>query len=208
MLARNGWSTATELEALRGLPPGYPLDAVLLVYNVNDMAELIPEWRGTLDRIYRGHREEGFLVRHSFLVNTLHYRRLVRDTPELARYYGLLRASYDSPLFERQQRLFAEFAAECRRRAVPCGVVTFPLLHELGAAYPYRSAHARLAAAWRDLGVPHLDLLPAFAGRAPRDLVVSRWDSHPNEAAHRVAAAAIAPFLDALLAETTPPAMR
>ena len=55
---------------------------------------------------------------------------------------------------------------------------------------------------WREEGVPHLDLLDTFDGRDPSDLVVGRFDAHPNEEGHRIAAEAILPWLDGILAET------
>ena len=49
---------------------------------------------------------------------------------------------------------------------------------------------------WERLSVPHLDLLDVFEGEPPEDLVVNPYDAHPNEHAHRLAAAAILRFLD------------
>jgi hypothetical protein len=50
------------------------------------------------------------------------------------------------------------------------------------------------------MGVPVLDLLPAFQGRKAKDLWVSPGDHHPNERAHAIAANEIGRFLEELLA--------
>jgi hypothetical protein len=45
------------------------------------------------------------------------------------------------------------------------------------------------------MGVPHLDLLPVYVDYADAELVVNRFDAHPNEFAHSLAAEAIGRFL-------------
>ena len=48
--------------------------------------------------------------------------------------------------------------------------------------------------------MPHLDLLPVYKGLPPKKLVVNRFDSHPNQYAYAMAAAAIDKFLQEQLA--------
>lgn len=50
----------------------------------------------------------------------------------------------------------------------------------------------------------HVDLLPAFERHPARSLQVGILDAHPNELAHRLAAAEIAPALSKLVG-TLPP---
>jgi hypothetical protein len=74
-------------------------------------------------------------------------------------------------------------------------VVTFPFLHAIGKDYPYKGIHQQLDNMWKELEVPHLDLLPVFADQPPSELVVSTRDAHPNERSHALAADAITEFL-------------
>ena len=74
-------------------------------------------------------------------------------------------------------------------------VVTFPYLDQLGPNYPFRAVHRQLDQFWKDLGVPHLDLLPVYERNLERALVVNRFDAHPNELAHGIAAEAMDDFL-------------
>jgi len=84
--------------------------------------------------------------------------------------------------------------------------VTFPFLHALGPNYPYQFVHDQLDAFWRREGVPHLDLLPVFQNRSPRDVTVNRFDAHPNELANELVARAINEFLSAQMKTNPPPA--
>jgi hypothetical protein len=83
--------------------------------------------------------------------------------------------------------------------------VTFPFVHNLGPDYQYRRVHERLDEAWRDLEVPHLDLLSAFEAHPSANLVVNPRDAHPNERAHAIAAKPIAAFIEANLPDSPPP---
>ena len=75
-------------------------------------------------------------------------------------------------------------------------VVTFPFLQNLGPNYPYADVHEKLNAFWTDQGIPHLDLLETYKPFKPSQLVVGKYDAHPNEFAHKKAAEAIDGFLD------------
>jgi hypothetical protein len=83
-------------------------------------------------------------------------------------------------------------------------IALWPLLVDLGPAYPFADVHAsvhRFAAA---AGVPCLDLRPALAAHTASSLWVHEVDHHPNETAHRLAAEALAPVVMGLL-EHAPP---
>lgn len=196
VLARNGLDTGAELDALRdAFARGYRSDDVVLVYCPNDLGDLMPQWRAVIDRLYAEFADAGFLVHHSYGVNQLYFRLLAWRTPQLAGYYPELVAAYAGPEWHLQTQRLAELVDMVRSHGARPWVVTFPFIQTLGAADPFSPAYGRLDALWRSLGVPHLDLRPAFAGFAPDALVVNRNDAHPNERAHALAASAIARFL-------------
>jgi len=74
-------------------------------------------------------------------------------------------------------------------------VAVFPELIDLDASYPFRDIHAVVMEACKELGIPAVDLLPAFLGHRARDLWVHETDHHPNEAGHAIAEQAIEQFL-------------
>lgn len=196
-LAFRGLETPHQTDAiLEFVEEGYEFDTIVLVYCLNDISMAHPLREERLDRVYRGTREQGFLVRHSWAINTLYYRYHARSDPQLMGFYSFVQDHYTGPVWHTQEQILDEFLRAARGSARRVVVVTFPFLHALGDDYAYRPAHEALGRFWKDRGVAHLDLLPVFIDRDPADLVVNRYDAHPNEAAHALAAEAILSFLD------------
>lgn len=196
VLAQPGWDTGGQLELLDFIEEsGYELDIVVLVYCLNDIADIIPEWREILDRVYDA-PEPGFLVQHSFLLNTMNGRIRAAREPEVADYYGFVRAGYEGPLWNRQKERLLEIHDRVTAAGGRLLVVTFPFLHALGDDYGFLEVHHQLGEFWREQEVPHLDLLSTYAALPPEDLVVNAHDVHPNERAHALAADAMMEFLD------------
>ena len=82
------------------------------------------------------------------------------------------------------------FVSHCARAGVPMGIVLFPLLGERWPAYSLAFLHDRVLGMCSRLGIPCLDLTPAyepFAGQVEK-LWVNRFDHHPSAVAHRLAA--------------------
>jgi lysophospholipase L1-like esterase len=194
VLAELGRDTGAEIKLVRDLiRTGYEFDTIVLVYCLNDINDLVAETGSSSDP--RPEAKPGFLVRHSYLINTYYFRFRIRWDPSLSGYYDSLRSAYDGALWEEHARRLRSLTELCR--AAPGGflVVTFPFLHSLGPEYAYRPVHEKLARFWQDLDVAYLDLLSAFDERRGETLTVNRYDAHPNARAHAVAAEAIAEFL-------------
>jgi hypothetical protein len=97
----------------------------------------------------------------------------------------------DEAVWARQRGRFLRIAQVCRAGGAPLDVVVFPFFSDWGPTYRFDECHERVVAAWRDLGVKVLDLRDAYEGAPGADLVVSRFDGHPNERAHDLAARAV-----------------
>jgi len=98
----------------------------------------------------------------------------------------------------RSREAFLWMAEQCRAASVRFAVVTFPLMHRLDD-YPLGEITEAVAAAARLAHVPHLDLLPGFAGQDASTLWAHPAERHPNARAHAIAAERIAPFVVELL---------
>jgi len=90
---------------------------------------------------------------------------------------------------------FEHAAALAHTHGFTLGVAIFPELIDLGDDYPFEAIHRFVAGECREIGLPVLDLLPAFRGRHDRKLWVHPTDHHPNRRAHRIAAEAMLPFV-------------
>jgi hypothetical protein len=202
VFSSNGWDTGEELTCLRNLIQlnNYELDLVILIYNLNDIADIVPEWQDNLRRIYGG-PEPGFLVKHSYLFNTVYYWRKAARDPDVSNYYQFVQQAYFGPLWAEQKKRLKNIRDFVEARQGRLLVVTFPFIHLLGVSYPYTSIHEKLDNLWKELHVSHLDLFRAFKNCRAGDLVVNRRDAHPNERAHEIAANAILSFLEKCVKE-------
>lgn len=170
-------SQQVALFAARGLE--LAPDRVVLFYFVND-AEPTPS------------RSRWAFLGHSRLATFLWSRvhaAASRLSPARS-FVGYYRGLYgdDQPGWRETRRALVELTELCRQEEIGLQVVLLPELHEL-ADYPFAAEHARVAAVLERLGVPTLDLAPAFGGvEDPRRLWVAADDAHPNARAHRLIA--------------------
>ena len=206
VIARAGADTGHELWTLHSLASqAYQLDLVILVYCLNDLSDIVPEWQQIMDRIYDSPKPNYF-VQHSYLLNTWYYRWRSGQDPDVSNYYQFVRENYLGQVWKEQQRRLSTLQHEVETAGGRLLVVTFPFLHALSSEYAYEEVHQILDSFWKKQGVPHLDLLNTFAAHAPNEVTVNRYDAHPNEAAHAAAATAILDFLkhEAGLSEGNP----
>ncbi len=205
VLASPGWDTGRELEIMEIYSDqDSQIDVVALIYCLNDIADIVPEWQDILHRIYAA-STPGFWVQNSYLFNTLYYRWKVPRDPDTSSYYDFVLKNYEGAVWENQKRRLQTLRDFVDAQGGQLVVVTFPFVHNLGPDYQYRRVHARLDEVWRDLKVPHLDLLKVFEADPTAELVVNSYDAHPNERAHAIAAESIATFIDEQLPNLKPP---
>lgn len=196
VLAKFGLDTAEEINLLKAdVAKGYNLDNVVLVYCLNDIADLFPDWHETMDAVYADVKNAGWLRRHSFFLDILHHRYKAARDPVISNYYFFVRDAYNGRLWELQQMRLKALKAAVETNGGRLLVVTFPFMQSLGKDYAYREAHHELSKFWSELDVPHLDLLNCYSNLSAEHLVVSRFDAHPNELANSIAAENIEAFL-------------
>ena len=199
VLARCGWDTGHELaDLMAAVDGGYPLDLLVLVYCLNDLSDIAPDWQRVNRRIYAS-SEPGYFVTHSYFFNTLYFRWKSARDQDVSNYYHFVLDNYRGPVWEQQKLRLKLLRDKIDSRGGRLLVVTFPFMHALGPDYEYRQVHERLDRCWKELNVPHLDLLDIYESHSPGELTVNRYDAHPNELAHRMAAESISAFLDKYL---------
>ena len=109
VLAKLGWDTGAELRELQQYQrDGYRFDSVVLVYCLNDVADLFPEWAATIQHINVEANNGNWLRRHSFFVDILYHRYKAAHDPSIKNYYGFVKQGYQGQIWELQkQRLTA-----------------------------------------------------------------------------------------------------
>lgn len=196
MFANLGLDTDSELQLLEmNLPRGYQLDLVVLVYCLNDVADLLPEWMNAVTSLFADRNSSGWFVRNSYFINTIYYRLKVVRSPYTRGYYDFIGEGYRGPVWERQKQQLTAFRDLVAAHGGRLLVVTFPFLNAVGPHYKFQFVHDQLNGFWRELKVPHLDLLPIYKNLPPDKITVSRHDAHPNEYAHALATKVIDRFL-------------
>jgi len=197
VLAKLGADTGDELTILKqSLDEGYQLDQVVLVYNLNDVSDIMPEWQASLKRIFADEDKGGWLRRNSYFVDILYHRWKVWHDPTMRQYFDFVLKGYQGPIWETQQQRLITLRNLVQSHGGRLLVVTFPFLHNIGPDYKFYPVHAQLDRFWENANVPNLDLLPVYSNLPPSKLVVNKFDAHPNEFAHALAAKAIDQFLE------------
>lgn len=202
VMARNGLDTKRELALLLSLlkETNYTFNIVVLVYCINDISDSVPEWNNhILGGIYKEYYNQGFLLKNSYLINTFYFRYKGMKDPNISSFYRFVFKYYNGQIWEKQKELLKSINKNIKENNGNNGkllVVTFPFLHALGNNYKYKNIHEKLNDFWIDEGVPHLDLMQIFQSNRNHNLVVNRWDAHPNEFAHKLVSKHIMRFIE------------
>jgi lysophospholipase L1-like esterase len=194
VMAESGWETADHLRELAArLDKGEQLDEVVLVYCLNDIEDILPEYRSVVERVRSSGRS---WLERSFFYSAMHARMALWFEPDLRNHFVTVLGGYNSDrVWQQQAQRLDSLRREVEHKGGRLSVVIFPFLHHLGPEYEYRAVHRQLGEFWHQRGVPTLDLLSVFDDLPTNKIIVNRFDAHPNELAHALAARAIDAFL-------------
>ncbi len=190
--AKPGWSSATELKVLRGVAGGAALDLVIVGYVLNDLDDLVPyppEYWAAIEAVRTPAPAVAFFTRRSLALDFLHARTRLFGRAEFGAYDELMLSAYRNPeVWQRHTQTLREIASVCAKRGTPLLVATFPFFTREWDDYRLGQVHRKLDAFWGEIGVAHVDLLDAYRATPASELGIGRFDSHPNERAHDIAA--------------------
>lgn len=191
--------TAVAAQVATLFEHGYRPRLVVYVWQINDL-ERLDERTWAAATGLSGQRSEHWLIRDTYFFNWFYYRVLL-GSRAVSTYFDDLRAAYEGPAFARATEALDGLRALCAAHGAELRLVVFPFLHDLGDGYGFRAAHRRLVAHAAARGMRVCDLEPVLSPHRHEGLIVNPRDTHPNERAHELAAAAIgAQLLDDLLA--------
>lgn len=190
VVAKPGLDTSTEVDAMHVLTVsnGYRPDWVVLVYQINDIGEVMPGWVEGYKKMMADPFRQSWLCENSYFVNLFYHRWQLSRSSYMRKYFDEVEAAYRGPLWETEKLGLLAFHNLTRLRGGRLLVVTFPYLD---AALRFKPVHEQLDQYWKERGIPHLDLLSVFSNLPPAKLVVNAHDAHPNEFAHELAMKAI-----------------
>lgn len=187
-----------NLQAFRDM--GGELDEVLYVYYVNDMLDLDDYNKQWQDVEYP---EEPFLVQHSYFINFVYYNNSWieefisgADFPDVPYYRGEDEIHADDEMWAIQEMRLDSMKNLCEEMGGRMSIVLFPSIIHFDD-YPFDIIHERLQRYCDSRHLRYLDLKPTLDSTSDEieDLVVNKYDDHPNELANDYVAQAINNFL-------------
>lgn len=195
-IARPGWNTAQEYQALAAYP--YRFDVVVLAYYINDIDGAAAKHGFVRPPLQDAKPEllESWINR-SNLINLAYSRWYAFRHPDTSRkYWDYLTTCFSSetvwPTHVDELRSIVDY---CHNRDIPMAAMLIPnLLH----VEESRAITGRVGKALGAVDVTTLDLTETLAGREPETLVVNALDAHANEALHREMADLLFPVVQRL----------
>ncbi|MSR56116.1 MAG: SGNH/GDSL hydrolase family protein [Planctomycetaceae bacterium] len=172
------------------LKAGYRFDTLVYVICLNDIEPYVDETGERYKQLGR-HAPQFFLFRESYFFNLLWYRFKLAAQPEARNYFSDLADAYHGKPLRQFLNTLDDLQRLCRANDVDLRVAIFPFLHNLGPDYPFAAAHREIAEHCRRKKIRVLDLAPVLEPHLAEGLTVNRFDAHPNERAHQLAADAI-----------------
>lgn len=196
VIARNGWSTGQELNALKKHP--FPPDIVVLSYYLND---ILPDgyshgYSPPEDLLIYPPNWARPLVDNSYLANFVYWRAFrwrvfgnPLNRPEIQGYDAYRRAVYEDPAVwaAHRQRLW-EFSDYVQSQGMAFYVVVFPDMLDVAGT---RDLASMVAEEFRTMGVPVLEVADLVDEMPTNRRIVSKVDTHPSVEVHRIVADAL-----------------
>ncbi|MBI3034769.1 SGNH/GDSL hydrolase family protein [Candidatus Woesearchaeota archaeon] len=106
-------------------------------------------------------------------------------------YYNTIKGLFSSETSRQFNKLyFKELKEISNENNATLVLVVFPFIYKLDN-YPFVGANNFIKEVGTEYGIEVLDLLPYFQSRNEEDVIVSKFDPHPNEIGHKIAADAI-----------------
>lgn len=169
---------------------GHRIDTAVYVLCLNDI-ETFHERHQTYYRDLNQHSPQFFLFRDTYFFNWVYFRVRQATLPDVRGYFSFVQEYYSGEPWQRMSRKLDQVQQLCQSHGTDFRVVVFPFLHNLGPKYPFHKAHQTIVEHCQSRNIPVLDLEPELTPFASQGLTANRFDAHPNELAHRVAAEAM-----------------
>lgn len=188
-MGRSGYNTKGEIadyERIKHLS----CDIIIWQYFLNDIQHA-DKSTATPILISQG-RQYGIvkaLSDRSFFFDFLYWRYTSRykDT-FVAVQHADLDAYKNEPVFNEHKQDIESFVKKIKEEEKkPIIVIIFPFVHLL-PSYPADDVHQKMGQIFRDAGAETIDFLDYLKDKNGQDLIASRFDNHPNEYVHALAA--------------------
>ena len=166
-------------------------DIVVWEYYLNDAEPKDSKGNAVLDQVSRETPPfVEFLTNHSFFLDYLYWRFSAIYTNTFNQLKNTdLEQYYIPAVFKQHVNDIASLSAQLKAENSQTVTVIFPFLRFM-PNYPILATqvHQKMDKVFANDGVTVIDLLPYLKNKNATDLVVNRWDTHPNEYIHQFVA--------------------
>jgi len=94
----------------------------------------------------------------------------------------------DESILKSHEEELSKFIKEIKEQNKQVVVIIFPFIELIGPNYPASEIHSKLQSYFKSQDVKTIDLLDDLRNSNWQDLVASKFDTHPNEKVHNLAA--------------------
>lgn len=196
IFGHSGSNTITEIDHIENLNKiNYEFDVVMLAYCLNDVDFYIPESEKIYKRIHAFQNNLTYLAKNSYLINNLSFRYFAYTEPDCKNYTDFVLRGYYGNEWKKQKKSLTELTNLIEKSGGSLFTMTFPFLQQEYKDYRFIDAHRKINTYWESRNIKHIDLLPIYKPYLGEQLIVNKYDAHPNEFAHSLAAETVELFL-------------
>lgn len=184
-----GLDSHEEIQLYRELS-FFNFDIIVWQYYLNDIQ---PENKGEPAKIISRDAYTSDLIRvlskNSTFLDFLYWRFSSKYSitfDRLDKHYLSMYA--DESILKSHEEELSKFIGELKEQDKKIIVMIFPLIELLGPNYPATEAHNKLQSYFKSQDVEVIDLLDDLKNLNWKDLVASKFDTHPNEKVHKLVA--------------------
>jgi lysophospholipase L1-like esterase len=200
--------TGDWLELLQSIVTSFKPDMLLVVFSLRDgckYSDLHEVFRKTQIEL-KERNEKLLLYRHSslfkFIKNRIDMREISKKHIESFNswYIGSPEQTIEWESAKMNVLKMRQIANENKASFY---FVIFPILFELNDNYPFNPIMKALQSYLKQNQIDYLSLFDSFKGKSGPSLWVSKYDQHPNEEGHRIAADAIFSYVSNKIKSTS-----
>ena len=189
-VAKPGWDTSAQIKPIQDMIALFGVDEVILCYVPNDIEKLLPT-KADFNPTKPPHPAL-FNPDSSALFDSLYHRICVPRAPTVTGYHDWLAAGFATDhIWRRHQQQLRAIVDRCQEQGVTLRVVLLPFIRTNGDKFQPKRLYTHLQQFFEASGVRVLNLYPVIAGVELNELMVSKYDAHPNERANELFAEAI-----------------
>ena len=188
--AKPGYDVEDELNVLKEKALKYSPDIIILAYNLNDLkiidSETTKNLRPWLEVPYIG-----LILRNTFYLYyylEIKINKIASNSGLVTTYEILILKSFNSSINrEYNFKYFQELSNISRQENIPVIIIVIPVLYHLDN-YPFYSANEYIENISRKYGFYYINPLEVYQKYGESQLMVTKYDAHPNELGHRLIA--------------------